>query len=114
MAALLFVVSTAVVAIAIVLGGRAQASTAADAAALAAAVATYPPAAVVAPTSAAKAAASANGAEVTSCVCRVDSSLETRVVAVAVEVPVHTPLFGQVHVRSTARAEFDPRRWLGR
>ena len=114
MAALLLVVATAVVSMALVLAGRAQASNAADAAALAAAVASYPSASQTTPSGAAGSMARHNGAALVSCACPVDASLSARVVEVVVEVAVEVPLFGEVSVRSSARAEFDPRLWLGR
>ncbi len=99
---------------AMVLAGRAQASNAADAAALAAAVASYPPASQTTPSAAAGSMARHNGAAVVTCACPVDGSLSARVVEVVVELPMEVPLFGEVLVRSSARAEFDPLLWLGR
>ena len=97
-----------------VFAARSQAVAGADAAALAAAVATYPAAANDPPTQVAASVAKANGVELVSCICRVDSSLETRVVVVIVGVPVDAPILGRLSIRAGARAEFDPRRWLGR
>ena len=104
----------AVAAIGLALAVRAQATTAADAAALAAAVATYPSASRTDPLSAASSAAAANGARLVQCQCPVDETLAARVVRVAVSVPVNLPTFGKLEINAAARAEFDPRRWLGR
>ncbi|HEU4917213.1 MAG TPA: pilus assembly protein TadG-related protein [Acidimicrobiia bacterium] len=93
---------------------REKAATAAEAAALAAAVATYPPAADGAPDRLAAELAQRNGARLISCWCDVDTSLKTRVVAVTVALTANVPLFGEVAVGRTARAEFEPRVWLGR
>jgi hypothetical protein len=49
-----------------------------------------------------------------SCVCRVDNSLKRRIVTVVVAIPVEAPILGRLTIRAGARAEFDPRRWLGR
>ncbi len=93
---------------------REKAATAAEAAALAAAVATHPPAADGAPDRLAAELAQRNGARLISCWCDVDTSLKTRVVAVTVALTANVPLFGEVAVGRTARAEFEPRVWLGR
>lgn len=93
---------------------RAQAQTAADAAALAAAVASYPATGRQRPVEAARAVAARNGAELASCTCVIDASLEARTVAVVVSLRIHVPVFGSLDVRSSSRAEFDPRLWLGR
>jgi len=114
MAALLATVIVGVVSVGIAFAARSQAVAGADAAALAAAVATYPAAANTAPGQLAASVARANGAELVFCSCRVDASLEARVVVVIVEVPVDVPIFGNLSIRVGARAEFDPRRWLGR
>jgi hypothetical protein len=93
---------------------REQAATAAEAAALAAAVATYPPAAEGPPQRLAAEFARSNGARLVSCWCELDGSLRPRVVAVTVALSADVPLFGAVAVGKTARAEFEPRLWLGR
>jgi hypothetical protein len=93
---------------------REKAATAAEAAALAAAVATYPPAADGPPERLASEMARRNGARLISCWCDVDLSLDARVVAATVALTADLPLFGEVDVGKTARAEFDPRLWLGR
>lgn len=98
----------------LILAERERASIASEAAALAAAVATYPPAGGGDPLSAARKMAAANGASLISCRCPVDSSLAVRIVEVATEVTVRVPLFGTLAVGRIARAEFDPRLWLGR
>ncbi len=95
-------------------GAKAQAQTAADAAALAAAVATYPPATQGAPRQRARMAAGANGATLVSCVCQVDGSRRPRIVTVGVVIEVDVPIFGQLGISATSRAEFDPGLWLGR
>jgi hypothetical protein len=38
----------------------------------------------------------------------------TRTVEVVAAIDVDIPIFGPITVRSAARAEFDPLRWLGR
>lgn len=91
-----------------------RASTAAEAAALAAAVATYPPTATMSPREAAAFNARSNGIALISCRCPVDGSIQARTVTVIVGTRVELPLLGTVAVRSGARAEFDPRAWLGR
>lgn len=94
---------------------RAQAQVASDAAALAAAVATYPPAVEGgSPASRARSVASANGATLVSCVCPVDRTLEERTVTVIAQVIADVPILGELRIRAASRAEFDPRRWLGR
>jgi hypothetical protein len=93
---------------------REQAATAAEAAALAAAVATYPAAADGSPDRLAAELAHHNGARLISCWCDIDRSLRSRVVAVTVALTADVPLFGEVVVGKTARAEFEPRVWLGR
>ncbi len=93
---------------------RAQAQVAADGAALAAAVATYPPTGFSEPAHRARSVAIANGAALESCRCSTDSSMETRVVTVVTSVAIEVPILGRLEVRAGARAEFDPRLWLGR
>lgn len=94
-------------------GVRSEANTAADAAALAAAVATYPAAGAGDPRAEAARYAAANGAEVVSCDCPVDPSLEVRSATVVVEKKVTVPFFGTLGVRAGATGEFDPVAWLG-
>jgi secretion/DNA translocation related TadE-like protein len=106
--------SVAVAGLGLAYSARAQAQAASDAAALAAAVGTYPPAAAGAPLESARQIAEANGARLTSCSCPVDASLRPRVVTVATVVSIDAPVFGHLDVEATSRAEFDPRRWLGR
>jgi secretion/DNA translocation related TadE-like protein len=93
---------------------RTQAQLAADAASLAAAVATYPPASDQSPEAAASDVAGRNGAVVTRCRCTRDASLSVRTVEVVTGVRVDVPVFGELTVRGSSRAEFDPGRWLGR
>lgn len=107
-------VSVAVAGLGLAYSARAQAQTASDAAALAAAVGTYPPASTGAPLQRARQAAVANGARVVSCSCPVDSSMRPRAVTVVAVVSIEAPVFGHLDVEATSRAEFDPRRWLGR
>lgn len=111
---LVVVLTAAVAQLGMLVAARNQASTAADAAALAAAVATYPATGPRPPRAAAALAAHANGAEVETCRCPVDRRLRTRSVEVVTSLEVDVPLFGDLTVRSAARAEFDPRAWLGR
>ena len=112
--ALLATGTIAVASLAALYGARSQAALAADAAALAAAPATYPSASAGSPAQLADAFARANGAVLVTCECSVNGSLSARVVVVEAGVGVDVPLFGRHVVRATARAEFDPRQWLGR
>ena len=112
--ALLAVGTIAVASLAAIYGARAQAILAADAAALAAAPATYPSVATGTPAQVAEAYVEANGAVLVACDCRVNGSLEARVVTVRAGVGVDVPLFGRHMVHATSRAEFEPRLWLGR
>jgi secretion/DNA translocation related TadE-like protein len=112
--ALLSLMLVASASVGTVVATRARASTAADAAALAAAVATHPDTGRGNPRIEAERMARANGAELVGCVCPIASHLELRVVTVLVAVRVELPVVGEVEVRASARAEFDPRRWLGR
>ncbi len=117
MVALCAVVATigiATAALGVLFDAREKAATAAEAAALAAAVATYPPTGAGMPESLAAEYAARNDAEMVSCWCPVDGTLRTRVVAVTVALTADIPVFGEVLVGKTARAEFDPRAWLGR
>lgn len=107
--------AVATAAVAVAYAARTTANTSADAAALAAAVATYPPAKDGSdPLAEARRAASYNGAQLVSCACSVNRSLRARTVTVVTSVGVVVPLFGELDVKGAARAEFDPRRWLGR
>lgn len=108
------VLAVAVASIGMLFAARAQATNAADAAALAAAVATYPAAFDRQPLDAARQAAVLNGAVVVDCRCPVDTSLVSRTVEVVTAVSVKVPIFGQLTVESSSRAEFDPVRWFGR
>jgi len=112
--ALVATIGIATTALGVLFDAREKAATAAEAAALAAAVATYPPTGAGFPESLAAEYAARNDAELVSCWCPVDSTLATRVVAVTVALTADIPVFGEVLVGKTARAEFDPRAWLGR
>jgi len=112
--ALIAVIGVGTTALGVLFDARENAATAAEAAALAAAVATYPAAAAGAPDDLAAEYASRNGAQIVSCWCPVDPTLRSRVVAVTVALRADVPLFGEVLVGKTARAEFEPRAWLGR
>lgn len=101
-------------ALGVLFDAREQAATAAEAAALAAAVATYPPTGAGSPRELAAEYAARNGARMVSCWCPVDGSLSVRVVAITVALSTDIPVFGEVLVGKTARAEFNPRSWLGR
>ena len=90
------------------------AANAADAAALGAATATFPPASGGSPVAVARDLANRNGAHLVACDCGVNATLSARVASVVVAVEVDLPVFGSVTVTRTARAEFDPRLWLGR
>ncbi len=112
--ATVILLGVAVASLGLLYSARAQATTAADAAALAAAVATYPPAGSNDPGEAAAAVARTNGAALLGCICPTDPGLDARTVQVETGIEVTVPIFGDVMVRSRARAEFDPMRWLGR
>jgi hypothetical protein len=112
--ALVATIGVATAALGVLFDAREKAATAAESAALAAAVATYPPTGAGPPEPLAAEYAARNGAEMVSCWCPVDSSLRTRVVAVTVALTADIPVFGDVLVGKTARAEFDPHAWLGR
>lgn len=113
MMATVIICSVAVAALGALYAAKAQAENAADAAALAAAVATYPGASSDSPVPSARDIAARNGARLVTCQCIVDGRLAPRTVQVAVAVEANVPIFGAVEVRSSARAEFDPGRWLG-
>lgn len=112
--ALIATIGVASAALGVLFDAREKAATAAEASALAAAVATYPPTGSGDPETVAAELASRNGAWLVSCWCPVDGSLRARVVAVTVALAADVPLFGEVLVGKTARAEFEPRAWLGR
>lgn len=112
--ALVAAIGVATAALGVLFDAREKAATAAEAAALAAAVATYPPTGAEAPDDLAAEYASRNGARLVNCQCPVDGTLRSRVAAVTVELEANVPLFGEVLVGKTARAEFEPRAWLGR
>ncbi|MGH8949917.1 MAG: pilus assembly protein TadG-related protein [Acidimicrobiia bacterium] len=112
--ALIATLGVATAALGVLFDAREKAATAAESAALAAAVATYPPTGAAAPRAVAAEFAARNGTRLVSCRCPVDGSLQTRVAAVTVALTADLPLFGEVLVGKTARAEFEPRAWLGR
>ncbi|HJQ76687.1 MAG TPA: Rv3654c family TadE-like protein [Acidimicrobiia bacterium] len=115
MTALMAVVAVSAIAVAALTSlyaARAQAQAAADAGALAAAVATYPPAGDGEPTARARSVVEANGAFLLGCSCARDGRLTVRVVEVVAGVRARVPVFGEVTVRGSSRAEFDPIRWL--
>ena len=114
LAALVATLGVATASVGVLVDAREKAATAAEAAALAAAVATYPPTGSGDPGDLAGEFASRNGARLVSCWCPVDGTLRSRVVAVTVSLTADVPLFGEVLVGKTARAEFEPRAWLGR
>jgi hypothetical protein len=107
-------IGIATAALGLLFTAREQAMTAAEAAALGAAVASYPPVGFDPPRAVAAELAAANGARLVSCWCVVDSGFDSRVAAVTVVLTVEVPVLGEVDVGKTARAEFDPREWLGR
>lgn len=111
---LIATIGIATASLGVLFAARERAMTAAESAALGAAVATYPPAGSPAPTTVAARLAGANGARLVSCWCDIDTGFEARVAAVTVALTVDLPLFGEIAVGRTARAEFDPRAWLGR
>lgn len=112
--ALLGLLIVAVASLGTAYAARAQAQTAADAAALSAAVATYPGTGRPTPTAEARRVAEINDARLVRCVCSTDGSLRARSVTVVTAVDTVVPVFGGLSVRGAARAEFDPRHWLGR
>ncbi|HDH03186.1 MAG TPA: hypothetical protein ENH15_02945 [Actinobacteria bacterium] len=92
-----------------VVAARTRADLAADAAALAAAPATFRSfGGSGSPWAEADRAASVNGARLTSCDCRADSSYAERVVVVEVAIEVDILGVGTRQVRGTAAAEFTP------
>lgn len=111
---LIAVIGIATASLGVMFHAREKAATAAEAAALAAAVATYPATGAGTPESLASEYAVRNDATLVSCWCDVDPTMQTRVVAVTVALTADLPILGEVLVGKTARAEFDPRAWLGR
>lgn len=111
--AIVATLSVATAGLGLALAARAKAQNAADASALAAAVATYPPVSPGVPHTAAREVALANGAALVLCRCAVDSSLRAREVTVVAAVPVSIPILGDLTVRASSSAEFEPMRWLG-
>ncbi len=115
--ALLGVVVILIVAVGAVGAGVAtytKAAAAADAAALAAAPVTFRPfGAIGSPTAEAARFAQANGARLITCRCQVDRSWETRTVVVTVARTVFVIGIGDVTVRATSRATFEPAALLG-
>ena len=112
--ALVAIVGIGVTSVAGLIAAREQAFAAAEAAALAAAVATYPPAASDNPVQLARQYAGANGARLVTCRCAVDGTMKVRTVTVVTSVSMDVNLFGELAVKGAARAEFDPRAWMGR
>lgn len=108
------VLSFAVAGLGSVFAAAAKASNGADAIALGVAVATYPEASDRSPDMVASDLARRNEVRLVSCGCQVDHRLTVRNVEVEVSVVVDLPIFGPIDVRRRARAEFDPRRWMGR
>jgi len=87
----------------------ASAASAADAAALASAPVTFRPfGARGSPRDEAARFARANGAVLIACTCRVDRSWGARTVSVTVSRSIALPVIGDVLVRATSRAIFDP------
>lgn len=113
-AGVLATILVAVASLSSLYAARTQATVAADAAALAAASASFEGTDQGSPLVAAHAIAQMNGARVVRCRCGSDQSMRIRTAEVAVAIDVAVPLFGAYSVKATARAEFDPRAWLGR
>jgi hypothetical protein len=91
------------------LQARSQAQIAADAAALAAAPVTFRSfGANGSPGDEAAIYAEVNGARLVACSCPVDSSWNTRTVAVVVAVPIEPVVLAATEVRAFSRAEFVP------
>lgn len=87
----------------------AAAASAADAAALASAPVTFRPfGAEGSPKSEAARFAVANGATLVACTCPVDRSWAARTVTVTVSQAVELPVVGEIVVKATSRAIFDP------
>ena len=113
-AGLVMILSIAVADVGLILGARLRAAAAADAAALAAAPVTFRPfGAAGGPLVEARRLATANGAVLTGCRCRVDRTWRPRVVRVDVQRSVRLIGAGTVVVRAASRAEFAPMELLG-
>ena len=113
MVGLVVVLVIAVAAVGTAIAGYTAASNAADAAALAAAPVTFRPfGAKGTPAREAARFASLNGARLVRCVCPVDASWNPRTVAVTVARSVSVLGIGNVTVRATARATFEPIRLI--
>lgn len=108
------VLAVAVAGLGSLYAARSQAQVAADAASLAAAVASYPPASDQRPEISAGRVARSNGAALIGCDCPRDLRFAARTVQVTTGVTLGVPVFGEVTVRASSRAEFDPGLWLGR
>jgi len=113
-AGVLATILVAVASLSTLYAARSQATVAADAAALAAASASFEGTGQGSPLAAARSVAQLNGARMLLCRCASDQSMRQRTVEVVVAIDVAVPLFGAHSVKATARAEFDPRVWLGR
>jgi len=112
--ALVLVLSLGIGAIGTGIAGYVHAAGAADAAALAAAPVTFQPfGATGSPTQEASRFASANGARLVSCDCRIDRSWDERTVTVVVARPVALPGLGHFDVKATSRATFEPTALIG-
>jgi len=113
-AALVVLLSVGVADVGLILGARLRAAAAADAAALAAAPVTFRPfGASGGPLDEARRLATANGASLTGCRCRVDPTWRSRVVQVEVQRSVQLVGAGTVVVHAGSRAEFAPMELLG-
>lgn len=108
-AAVILLFTVVLVAIGGVQFARLRATTAADAAALAAAPVTFLAfGAEGTPRDEAGRFALLNGGSLVSCRCPVDRSWEPRTVEVRVRASIGVPLFGDIAVEATGRAEFTP------
>jgi hypothetical protein len=106
---LVLVLSLGIGAVGTGIAGYVHAAGAADAAALAAAPVTFRPfGARGSPAREASRFASANGTRLVSCDCRVDRSWNERTVTVVVARSVAVPGLGNLEVRATSRATFEP------
>lgn len=103
---LLLALGMALVDVTKLLAVRAGVEAAADAAALAAAPLTFVPGS--SPAGEAASFATANGARLIDCRCRVDRSWRVRTVEVMVEAEARLMILGRHTVRVASRAEFDP------
>lgn len=106
---LIAVLTVAVANLALVVGGRIQATIAADAAALAAAPLTFHrQGAAPTPFDEAALFAASNGATLISCRCPVDPSWSPRTVEVDVVTEIDLLFIGAISVRASSAAEFRP------